>query len=47
MDAGSYNIEFNAANLPSGVYLYRLEAGNPSPGSGQSFVTSKKMILLK
>jgi hypothetical protein len=39
MDAGSYSIKFNAANLPSGVYFYTLQAGD--------FVTSKKMILLK
>ncbi|MCW8995508.1 MAG: FG-GAP-like repeat-containing protein, partial [Psychromonas sp.] len=47
MDAGNHRVEFNAANLPSGVYFYRLQAGNPSTGSGQSFITSKKMILLK
>jgi len=37
--AGRYNIEFNAANLSSGVYFYRIEAGN--------FVASKKLLLLK
>ena len=37
--AGEYNIEFNAATLPSGIYAYRLEAGN--------FVSVKKMILMK
>ncbi len=37
--AGNYNIEFNAANLPSGVYIYKLQAGE--------FVSSRKMILLK
>ena len=47
MDAGNYSVEFNATSLPSGVYFYRLQAGDPSTGSGQSFVTSKKMILLK
>jgi hypothetical protein len=39
MDAGSYNITFNAGNLSSGVYLYRLEANN--------FTSTKKMILTK
>ena len=37
--AGNHSINFNAANLTSGVYFYRIEAG--------SFVQSKKMILLK
>ena len=37
--AGQYNVKFNAANLPSGVYLYRLQAGEN--------VQTKKMILLK
>jgi len=37
--AGSYVVEFNAANVPSGVYFYRLRAGG--------FVQTKKMILLK
>ena len=38
-DAGSYEVEFNASNLASGIYLYRLEAGNS--------VLSKKMLLVK
>jgi len=37
--AGVYNVQFNAANLSSGVYFYRIEAGN--------FVASKKLLLLK
>jgi len=37
--AGTYEIEFDASNLPSGVYMYRLTAGNLS--------LSKKLILLK
>jgi hypothetical protein len=38
-NAGSYEVEFNASNLPSGVYFYQLKAG--------PFVETKKMILLK
>lgn len=36
---GEYTVEWKAANVPSGVYFYRLVAGN--------FVQTKKMILLK
>jgi len=37
--AGSYEVEFNASALPSGVYLYQLKA--------EEFISTKKMILLK
>ncbi len=37
--AGAYRAKFNAAKLASGLYLYRIEAGN--------FVSVKKMMLLK
>jgi hypothetical protein len=36
---GNYTVQFNAKNLPSGVYFYTLRAGN--------FVATKKMILMK
>jgi photosystem II stability/assembly factor-like uncharacterized protein len=53
--AGRYEVEFNAANLPSrqgsaltsGVYFYQLKAGDPSTGSGQAFIQTRKMILIK
>lgn len=46
-DAGIYETEFNADKLSSGVYYYQLRAGDPSTGPGQSFVETKKMILLR
>ena len=36
---GNYEIEFNASNLTSGVYFYRLQSN--------SFVDTKKLILLR
>ncbi len=45
--AGNYEVEFDAAGLPSGVYFYKLSAGDPSLNSGQSFVETKKMVLLR
>ncbi len=38
-NAGSYSVEFDASNYPSGVYYYKLEAGD--------FSEVRKMILLK
>ena len=37
--AGTYEVEFDGTNLPSGVYLYRMEAG--------SYSDTKKLLLLK
>ena len=37
--AGSYEADFNAANLPSGMYIYKLQSG--------SFTDVKKMLLTK
>ena len=38
-DAGYHEFEFNGSNLASGVYIYRLSAGN--------FEAVKKMMLIK
>ena len=37
--AGNYEVNWNAFNLPSGMYIYKIQAG--------SFVQTRKMILLK
>jgi hypothetical protein len=39
MKAGRHNVTFNASNLSSGIYFYRIEAGD--------FASVKKMTLLK
>lgn len=37
--AGNYEVVFNASNLPSGMYIYRLQ--------GQNINLVKKMMLIK
>lgn len=39
LEAGSHEINFDANNLPSGIYFYKIQSGN--------FVQTKKMILTK
>ncbi|HMN17995.1 MAG TPA: T9SS type A sorting domain-containing protein [Ignavibacteriaceae bacterium] len=38
-EAGNYSVDFNAAELPSGVYIYQLSTAD--------FTQIKKMILTK
>ncbi len=39
MEQGNHKVKFDASNLTSGIYFYKLESGN--------FVSVKKMMLLK
>jgi hypothetical protein len=39
LNAGSYLIDWNALNIPSGVYFYKLIT--------EGFIETKKMVLLK
>ena len=39
IEAGVHSVTFDASNLPSGVYIYRLQAGE--------FTETKKMVFLK
>ena len=45
--AGRYEVNFDASRFASGVYIYKLQAGDPSTGSGQGYISSKKMLLVK
>lgn len=38
-EAGSYSVQWNASNVPSGIYFYQLHTG--------SFSDTKRMVLLK
>jgi hypothetical protein len=37
--AGTYKVDFDATGLPSGIYFYKLQAGD--------YVETKKMVLMK
>ncbi len=50
--AGTYEVEFNShsgsvRNLSSGIYFYQLIVADPQSISGQGFIETKKMALMK
>ncbi len=47
LEAGTYSFNWNAKNLPGGIYFYRIEADYPSTGSVKVFQQVKKMTLLR
>ncbi|MCG3118672.1 MAG: hypothetical protein ALAOOOJD_00921 [bacterium] len=52
--AGEYDVQWTPIELSSGVYIYRLQVADPALGraggasvrSGQSFVESKKLVII-
>ena len=47
METGVHKVLFDAKNFASGVYFYRIQAKSEDSDSRQTFVRSKKLILLK
>ncbi len=41
--SGYYTVDFNASNISTGVYLYRMSAD----ANGQSYTSEKRMVLVK
>jgi hypothetical protein len=46
-EAGYHEVTFDGAKLTSGMYFYRLQAGDPSTSSGRVYTETKKLLLLK
>jgi hypothetical protein len=47
MDAGSYNISWNASKMASGVYFYRLQVNSINNNQTGNFIETKKMMLIR
>ena len=43
--AGPHAVAFDAAGLPSGVYLYRLEVTDPVRGAGETVLTQRLTLV--
>lgn len=47
LNPGTYEVEFDGSNYPSGVYYYMLTSWDPSLRSGKDYSETKKMVLVK
>ena len=46
INAGIHDVQFDASDLPSGIYFYRIQVGD-APGRTGEFSQMRKMVLLK
>ena len=46
-EAGYYTAQWDASEIVSGVYFYRIQAGDTSTGPGYGFTDVKKCVLIK
>jgi photosystem II stability/assembly factor-like uncharacterized protein len=46
-EAGRYEVKFDGSRLASGAYICRMQATDPALRSGQAFVQTRKLFLLK
>lgn len=46
-EAGFKSVQWNASTLPSGVYMYRIQARQINGGQAGNFTQTKKLLLLK
>jgi len=46
-NAGNYQIQWDASGYSSGVYFYRVQAGEPAGSGPDGFYQVRKMLLIK
>jgi len=45
--AGYKSVNYDASNMPSGVYFYRLQANPVNSRQGENYISVKKMLLMR